>query len=390
MPDLKKLYEEIANNKNWKHIESQDGENACQFLYPKEERLFFVRPLKYPEADLARKKGIAMNWVSGEVDPTNDYDDFITKLSDAERKFILRPLIFFLSADIIVGDNLTNNLIPKIKHPEIIQFWAWQAYNETIHSDTYLKLVETLIRDKDELLKAYYALKTEPAIKAKAEWALKMSNHKFENEKNTSSTKTEVQDVSTQHENSIQEQLVAWACVEGLFFFSSFVGIGWVKHYRGCMHGLSFSNDLISRDEYLHFQFSVYLYSLCKNKLPHWRVQQIVLSALEVEEKYIQWMIPEKIEGMSYELMSQFIRYMADLTLEWFECPKLFNVENPFPWMSTWGMTGSTSFFEKRVSEYRNAHTSLAANSQEETFDMKKFKQELDTIKQNDIEDYEN
>jgi len=291
---------------------------------------FTTFPIKYPVLWKMYKNAVASFWTVDEIDLSKDYDDF-TKMSNNERHFVKHVLAFFASSDGIVFENIDMNFGSEVQIPEARAFYAYQGFNEAIHGETYSLMIDTIIKDQVEKDSLFRAIETMPCVKAKCEWAMNYMN----------GTK------------SFCDRLVAFACVEGIFFSGSFCAIYWIKR-KGIMPGLCFSNELIARDEGMHQTFAVELHNTLMNKCES--IQEIVQSAVDVEITFITESLPCSLIGMNSESMIQYIKYVADRLLVQLRSPKLYNVECPFSWMETIAMEGKTNFFEKRVSEY-SKHT---------------------------------
>jgi len=305
---------------------------------------FVIFPIEQQEIWEMYKKQQACIWTAEEIDLSADIDDWRNKLNDNERHFIKHVLAFFAASDGIVNENLAENFVREVQYSEAKFFYGFQIMMENIHSETYSLLIDTYITDPQEKKKLFNAIETIPAVKKKADWALKW--------------------VESEH---FQERLVAFAAVEGIFFSGSFCSIFWLKK-RGLMPGLSFSNELISRDEGMHCDFAVLLHNnYLANKVSGERIKEIILSALEIEKEFITESLPVKLIGMNADLMKQYLEFVADRLLVDLGCSKVFNVENPFDFMANISLQGKTNFFEKRVGEYQKAGV---MNSSENTFDM--------------------
>lgn len=253
-------------------------------------------------------------------------------LNDGEKHFISHVLAFFASSDGIVNENLGVRFMKEVQIPEARAFYGFQIAIENIHAEMYSLLLETYIKDASQKQHLFHAMETVPVVKKKAEWALRWIDSS----------------------ESFAERLVAFACVEGIFFSGSFCSIYWLKK-RGLMPGLTFSNELISRDEGLHTDFACLLYSLLQNKLPQERIAEIVTDAVALEKEFICEALPVDLIGMNSRLMSQYIEFVADRLLVALGNPKVFSVPNPFDWMELISLQGKTNFFEKRVGEYQKA-----------------------------------
>jgi len=305
---------------------------------------FVIFPIQHQEIWEMYKNQEACIWTAEEIDLSADIDDWRNKLNDNERHFIKHVLAFFAASDGIVNENLAENFVREVQYSEAKFFYGFQIMMENIHSETYSLLIDTYISDQAEKKMLFNAIETIPAVKKKAEWALKW--------------------VESEH---FQERLVAFAAVEGIFFSGSFCSIFWLKK-RGLMPGLSFSNELISRDEGMHCDFAVLLHNnYLANKVSEERIKEIVLSALEIEKEFITESLPVKLIGMNQDLMKQYLEFVADRLLVDLGCSKVFNAENPFDFMANISLQGKTNFFEKRVGEYQKAGVK---NSSENAFDM--------------------
>jgi ribonucleoside-diphosphate reductase beta chain len=305
---------------------------------------FVIFPIQHQEIWEMYKNQEACIWTAEEIDLSADIDDWRNKLNDNERHFIKHVLAFFAASDGIVNENLAENFVREVQYSEAKFFYGFQIMMENIHSETYSLLIDTYISDQAEKKMLFNAIETIPAVKKKAEWALKW--------------------VESEH---FQERLVAFAAVEGIFFSGSFCSIFWLKK-RGLMPGLSFSNELISRDEGMHCDFAVLLHNkYLANKVSEERIKEIILSALEIEKEFITESLPVKLIGMNQDLMKQYLEFVADRLLVDLGCPKVFNAENPFDFMANISLQGKTNFFEKRVGEYQKAGVK---NSSENAFDM--------------------
>lgn len=278
-------------------------------------------------------------WIAEEVDLSNDLEDWNTKLNDNERFFITNVLAFFNNSDGIVNENLAVNFLQEVKYPEARAFYSMQVAIETIHAEAYSLLIETYIKDEELKRKCFNAIDELPAVKAKANWALKWIES-----------------------SNFAERLIAFIAVEGIFFAGSFCSIFWLKK-RGLMPGLCKMNDFINRDETQHCEFAINLYNNhLENKLPPSVVKEILLSALEAEKVYITESLPSDLIGINKKLMIQYLEYVTDQILLMLNIPKIFNVEQPFKFMEGIGMKTKTNFFEKRVTEYQNPNLNVNLN----------------------------
>lgn len=292
---------------------------------------FVLFPIKHDIIWQMYKKAEASFWTAEEIDLAQDLVDWNSKLNEDEKYFIKHVLAFFAASDGIVNENLAINFMNEVQYPEARCFYGYQIMIENIHSETYSLLIDTYIKDPNEKDKLFHAIDTIPCVGKKAEWALKwISNGTF------------------------QERLVAFAAVEGIFFSGSFCSIFWLKK-RGLMPGLSFSNELISRDEGLHCDFACLLYSQLENKLNPEQVAEIIINAVEIEKEFVSDALPVRLIGMNAHLMCQYIEFVADRLLLSLGCAKHFNVTNPFDFMELISLQGKTNFFEKRVAEYQKS-----------------------------------
>ena len=290
---------------------------------------FTTFPIRYPDLWALYKKAIGSFWTVEEIDLASDLKDW-DKLNSDEQHFIKTVLAFFAASDGIVFENLDLNFTKDVQIPEARSFYAYQGFNESIHGETYSLMIDKLVRDPEEKSRLFKAIETVPAVKKKAEWALRWAG--------TSAP--------------FAQRLVAFACVEGIFFSGSFCSIFWLKK-RGLMPGLSFSNELISRDEGLHQEFAVTLYSHLKEKLDDDTIFRIVVEALEIEREFITEALPCKLIGMDAESMIEYIKFVAQRLLTQLGVTQhSIKASNPFDWMENISLEGKTNFFEKRVGDY--------------------------------------
>ena len=293
---------------------------------------FVIFPIKHHDLWEWYKKCEASFWTAEEIDLHQDLTDWSTKLNDDERYFIKHILAFFAASDGIVNENLAENFVNEVQYSEAKFFYGFQIMMENIHSETYSLLIDTYVKDDAEKDKLFNAIEVFPAIKKKADWALKW----IESE-------------------SFAERLIAFAAVEGIFFSGAFCSIFWLKK-RGLMPGLTFSNELISRDEGVHCDFAVHLHNNhLVNKVPKERIKEIITNALDIEKEFITESLPVSLIGMNAKLMTQYLEFVTDRLLVELQCEKIYNVTNPFDFMDMISLQGKTNFFEKRVSEYQKA-----------------------------------
>lgn len=300
-------------------------------LLKENKNRFVLFPIEYDDIWQFYKQAEASFWTAEEIDLSSDLADW-EKLNEGERHFISHVLAFFAASDGIVNENLAQNFLEQVQYAEAKCFYGFQIMMENIHSETYSLLIDTYIKDQKEKDKLFNALETVPAVAKKGEWALRWIDN-----------------------GNFTERLLAFAAVEGIFFSGSFCSIFWLKK-RGLMPGLSFSNELISRDEGLHCDFACLLYTEhIKNKLPEEQVLKIITDAVEIEKEFIIDALPVKLIGMNSDLMSQYIEFVADRLLVALGLKKHYNATNPFDFMEMISLQGKTNFFEKRVAEYQKA-----------------------------------
>jgi len=291
---------------------------------------FVLFPIQHDNVWQMYKQAQASFWTAEEIDLSPDMKDW-ERLNDGEKHFISHVLAFFAASDGIVNENLAINFMQEVQIPEARCFYGFQIMMENIHSETYSLLIDTYIKDAVEKDRLLNALETVDCVQRKGEWALKWINSE-----------------------NFTERLIAFAAVEGIFFSGSFCSIFWLKK-RGLMPGLTFSNELISRDEGLHCDFACLLYSMLENKLPEERVKTIIRDAVTIEQEFVTDALPVDLIGMNSKLMSQYIEFVADRLLVALGCSKIYFATNPFDFMEMISLQGKTNFFEKRVGEYQKA-----------------------------------
>ena len=300
-------------------------------LEPNDDR-FVIFPIKHDDLWEWYKKCEACFWTAEEIDLHEDLNDWNNKLNDDERYFIKHILAFFAASDGIVNENLAENFVSEVQYAEAKFFYGFQIMMENIHSETYSLLIDTYVKDEKEKNVLFKALENFPAIKKKADWALNWIESP-----------------------SFAERLIAFAAVEGIFFSGAFCSIFWLKK-RGLMPGLTFSNELISRDEGMHCDYAVHLHNKhLMNKVPKERITQILTNALDIEREFITESLPVSLIGMNSKLMTQYLEFVTDRLLVELECDRVYNASNPFDFMDMISLQGKTNFFEKRVSEYQKA-----------------------------------
>jgi ribonucleoside-diphosphate reductase beta chain len=292
---------------------------------------FVLFPIKHHDIWEMYKKAEASFWTAEEIDLSSDGQDWENKLSDDERHFVKHVLAFFAASDGIVNENLAVNFMNEVQYPEARCFYGFQIMIENIHSETYSLLIDTYIKDPHEKDRLFNSIDTLPCVGKKAAWALKWIDS-----------------------GNFAERLIAFAAVEGIFFSGSFCSIFWLKK-RGLMPGLTFSNELISRDEGLHCDFACLLYSQLENKLSEENVKAIITNAVEIEKEFVSDALPVRLIGMNAEMMCQYIEFVADRLLLALGCSKAYNATNPFDFMELISLQGKTNFFEKRVAEYQKS-----------------------------------
>jgi ribonucleoside-diphosphate reductase beta chain len=291
---------------------------------------FVILPIKYPAIWEMYKKCEASFWTAEEIDLSDDMK-YWEAMSDGERHFISHILAFFAASDGIVNENLAINFMSEVQLPEARCFYGFQIMMENIHSETYALLIDTYIKDPVEKDRLFHAIDTVPCVNKKAEWALRWINN-----------------------GTFAERLIAFAAVEGIFFSGSFCSIFWLKK-RGLMPGLTFSNELISRDEGMHCEFACLLYRMLENKLSKEAATKIITDAVEIEKEFVTDALPVNLIGMNAKLMSQYIEFVADRWLGELGYDKVYNVSNPFDFMEMISLQGKTNFFEKRVGDYQKS-----------------------------------
>lgn len=309
------------------------SKNQSEPLLASDDNRFVMFPIKHQDIWEMYKKQVDCFWRAEEIDLTKDLANW-DSLNQDEQFFISMILAFFAASDGIVLENLASRFMVDVQVSEARAFYGFQIAMENIHSQTYSLLIETYIKDKDEKHKLFNAIENFPCIKKKSDWAQKW-----------------IRD----NRSSFATRLVAFACVEGIFFSGAFCSIYWLKK-RGLMPGLTFSNELISRDEALHCEFAVLLYSKLLKKLDKSRIQEIIKEAVEIETEFICQALPCRLIGMNSELMTQYIQFVADRLIVQLGYKKIYNVNNPFSWMEMISLEGKTNMFERKISEYSLAN----------------------------------
>ncbi|MEL7160450.1 MAG: ribonucleotide-diphosphate reductase subunit beta [Bacteroidota bacterium] len=306
---------------------------------------FVLFPIEHDDIWKYYKDNEACFWTAEEIDLSADLADWSNKLNDNERYFIKHVLAFFAASDGIVNENLAENFVAEVQYTEAKFFYGFQIMMENIHSETYSLLIDTYISDPKEKDHLFNAIETMPCVQKKAEWALRWIDN-----------------------GNFAERIIAFAAVEGIFFSGSFCSIFWLKK-RGLMPGLTFSNELISRDEGMHCDFACLIYNdHIVHKLAPGVVTGIIKDAVAIEKEFVSESLPVNLIGMNADMMCQYIEFVADRLLVELGQEKVWNVENPFPWMDMINLQGKTNFFEKRVGDYQKA--GVTADREKQTFSL--------------------
>lgn len=308
------------------------------------DQRFVLFPIQHDAIWEMRKQALACFWTTDEIDLAADLHDW-KNLSANEQHFIKQVLAFFAASDGIVNENLVLNFYRDVQLAEARSFYATQIQIEDIHAETYSLLIDTYIQDSTEKNALFNAMQTLPCVQRKAKWAIKW----------------------IEEAPSFAHRLVAFAAVEGIFFSGSFCSIYWLKK-RGIMPGLTFSNELISRDEGMHCDFACLLYSMLENPIPSEELRSIITEAVSLEQEFVTDALPVSLIGMNAKLMSQYIEFVADRLLVSLGQPKVYGSSNPFPWMELISLQGKTNFFEKRVGDYQKA--GVMAEREKQTFSL--------------------
>ena len=314
--------------------------DATEPILQENNNRFVLFPIQHDDIWSFYKRSEASFWTAEEIDLSPDLIDWENKLNDDEKHFIKHVLAFFAASDGIVNENLAENFLAEVQYTEAKFFYGFQIAMENVHSETYSLLIDTYIKDSAEKKHLFNAIDTLDCVKKKADWALRWID-----------------------KGSYAERLIAFAAVEGIFFSGSFCSIFWLKK-RGLMPGLTFSNELISRDEGLHCDFACLLYTKhLKNMLPKEQVTEIIKDAVEIEKEFVTDALPVRLIGMNSDLMTQYIEFVADRLLVELGNEKIYNATNPFGFMEMISIQGKTNFFEKRVGEYQKAGVLSGDNS---------------------------
>jgi len=314
---------------------SKDIDND-EYILKHNNKRFVLFPIEHQNLYMLYKKAESSFWTANEIDLSKDNNDWINLTND-ERYFIKNIIGFFAGSDGIIMENLALRFMKDVQLSEARAFYSYQIFNESVHSETYSLLIDTYIKDNDEKELIFNSIENIPSVAKKAKWAYKW----IEN-----------------NDVSFSIRLIAFAIVEGVFFSGSFCAIYWLKK-RGLMPGLTFSNELISKDEGMHCEFAVALYSMIKNRLDQNIIHQIFKEAVEIEKEFITDSIPCALIGMNADLMKQYIEYVADRLLVQLNYNKIWNSENPFDFMELISMRSKSNFFELRVGEYSKANIAI-------------------------------
>ncbi|KAI8501434.1 Ribonucleoside-diphosphate reductase subunit M2 B [Branchiostoma belcheri] len=338
--------QEIKKQLVQKPEEKPEKKEQDEPLLRENPRRFVIFPIQYHDIWQMYKKAEASFWTAEEVDLSKDLGHW-ESLNDGERHFIKHVLAFFAASDGIVNENLVERFSQEVQVTEARCFYGFQIAIENIHSEMYSLLIDTYIKDPAEREHLFNAIETLPCVKKKADWALRWIGDK---------------------EATFGERVVAFAAVEGIFFSGSFAAIFWLKK-RGLMPGLTFSNELISRDEGLHCDFACLMFSHLVNKPSEEAIHSIIRDAVKIEQEFLTEALPVKLIGMNHELMKQYIEFVADRLLGELKCSKIFNRENPFDFMENISLEGKTNFFEKKVGEYQKMGVMSSPAEQKFTLD---------------------
>jgi ribonucleoside-diphosphate reductase beta chain len=311
-----------------------------EILLKKNSKRFVLFPIMYNEIYEIYKKAESSFWTANEIDLSKDLNDWM-KLNNDEQHFIKNIIGFFAGSDGIIMENLAVRFMNEIQIPEARAFYSYQIFNESVHSETYSLLINTYIKDNDEKQLIFNSIENIPSVAKKALWAYKWIENK---------------------NVSFATRLIAFAIVEGIFFSGSFCAIYWIKK-RGLMPGLTFSNELISKDEGLHCEFATLLYSMIQNKVDEKVVHEIFNEAVEIEKEFITDSIPCNMIGMNAQLMKEYIEFVSDRLLVQLGYSRIWNTENPFDFMEMISLRPKSNFFEVRVGEYSKSTISEDSNN---------------------------
>ncbi|KAG9255189.1 ribonucleotide reductase [Emericellopsis atlantica] len=354
MDSYKSLVEEAKKVEETKKVEKTESKPAVAPGIKAEEcdepilqenpGRFVLFPIKYHEIWQMYKKAEASFWTAEEIDLSKDLHDWNNRINDDEKYFISHILAFFAASDGIVNENLVERFSGEVQIPEARCFYGFQIMMENVHSETYSLLIDTYVKEQAQRQYLFNAIETIPCIRKKADWAVRWIQDK---------------------DSTFAQRLVAFAAVEGIFFSGAFASIFWLKK-RGLMPGLTFSNELISRDEGLHTDFACLLHSHLKNRASKEMIKSIITDAVTIEQEFLTEALPCALLGMNANLMKQYIEFVADRLLVAFGNDKIYNSSNPFDFMENISLGGKTNFFEKRVGEYQKAGVMNSTNKKEE------------------------
>jgi len=322
------------------------SKNLLEPMLAPDDNRFVMFPIKYDDIWQMYKKQVDCFWRAEEIDLTKDINDW-NSLNADEKTFISMILAFFAASDGIVLENLAERFMSEVQVAEARAFYGFQIAMENIHSETYSLLIETYIKDSDEKSRLFNAINVFPCIKKKSDWAQKWIHD---------------------NRSSFATRLVAFACVEGIFFSGAFCSIYWMKK-RGLMPGLTFSNELISRDEALHCEFAILMYSKLVKKMSKTKFNELIKEAVEIEIEFICEALPCRLIGMNSVLMTQYIQFVADRLCLQMGYDKIFNSANPFDFMELISLESKTNFFEKRNDSYALANKTTSSDVFELTED---------------------
>jgi len=355
---------------------------------------YTIFPIRYHNLWKFYKQHLSTFWTAEEIKLTDDLTDWKVKLNDNERWFIKNILSFFAASDGIVNENLVVNFYNEVQIPEARQFYSVQMMIEAIHSETYSLLIDTYISDVEEKNKLFRGVETIPAVKRKADWAIKwieegsalqqmipdkyMGSFAFLHSSNDcadmplADEHIEALDYLVRERPSFAQRLLAFVCVEGIFFSGSFCAIYWLKS-RGLMPGLSTANQFISRDENLHAEFAIELYKMLETRLDETVVHGIFKEAVDIEKEFITESLPVSLIGMNCNLMSQYIEMVADRWLVLLGYNKIYNTQNPFPFMEMISLNEKVNFFENVVTNYQRSNVGTTEEERQLSFDCDDF-----------------
>jgi len=308
-------------------------------LLIEDDSKYTILPVKHHDIYDMYKRAVSSFWVEEEIDLAKDLNDWNYKLNDDERYFISMILAFFAGSDGLINENLGQRFYNEIQNSEARLFYGFQIAMEGIHQEVYAKIIDTYIRDKNQKEELFNAMSVFPCIKKKADWCKKHINS----------------------DRPFAVRLVAFACVEGIAFSGAFCSIFWCKK-RGLLQGLSFSNELISRDEALHTEFAVLLYSKLVNKLSFKKIKEIIMEMVEIECEFICEALPCRLLGMNSNSMTEYIKFVADRLSVQLGYDKIYDAKNPYEWMLLISLQSKTNFFENKVSEYALANREITGD----------------------------